>query len=144
MLNELVRDRFPLSSSLVNCKHWYLSRAPSRSLAIKKMGLDKPKFILITLKMNINTCKRSKWLGVRPYMTGNVCVAKSVARFLYFNSFFQFDFLATTSARLTKVLVVRETPLHSSSVDLGNVSYCYAENSAKKLQGSLQENIFLA
>ena len=44
----------------------------------------------------------------------------------------------------TKALAVRETPLRSSSVDLGNVSYCYAEISAKKLQGSLQENIFLA
>ena len=41
-----------------------------------------------------------------------------------------------------KVLVVRETPLHSSSVDLGNVSYCYAENSAKKIARQFARKYF--
>ena len=42
----------------------------------------------------------------------------------------------------TKVLVVRETPLHSSSVDLGNVSYCYTENSAKKIARQFARKYF--
>ena len=42
----------------------------------------------------------------------------------------------------TKIRVVRETPLHSSSVDLVTVSYCYSENSAKKIARQFARKYF--